>query len=344
MSDFSQQADNLSQSPTAADLDTDLTSTKGESVWLEYGFTGLVWIFALATVGLLFWLSWVIFKEARPAIQHFGLKFLWSQKWSIDNEEFGALPYIYGTLVSSAIALLLAVPAGLAVAIVTSEDFLPAWVRSPLGFLVELIAAIPSVIVGLWGIFVLIPFLLPLQQWLFDHFKWIPLFSTEPFGPAMLSAGVVLAIMILPTVAAISRDILLVIPQELRSASMSLGATRWETIWNVLLPGAGSGILGAVILALGRALGETMAVTMVIGNSIQISPSLLAPGYTIPALLVNQFAEALDKLHIGALMYLALILFALTLVVNAIAMLMVQLIGGQGLKNVLRPLSFTKGE
>jgi phosphate transport system permease protein len=157
----------------------------------------------------------------------------------------------------------------------------------------------------------------------------------EPSGPGMFVAGVILAIMILPTVAAISREVLLVIPKELRSASMSLGATRWETIWNVLLPAGSSGIIGAFILALGRALGETMAVTMVIGNTVQISPSLLSPAYTIPAVLANQFAEALDKLHVGALMYLALILFALTLVVNIIAVLMVQLIGGKGIKNVL---------
>jgi phosphate transport system permease protein len=319
----------MTEPPRGVEIGTDFKITNGQDIWLEYGFTGLVWVFALATVGVLFWMSWVIFKDAQPAVEKFGLKFLWSQKWSIDNAEFGALPFIYGTLVSSAIALLIAVPTGLAVALVTSEDFLPAWVRSPLGFLVELIASIPSVIVGLWGIFVLIPFLLPFQQWLFKQFGWFPLFNTEPNGPGMLSAGVVLSIMILPTVAAISREVLLVIPKELRSASMSLGATRWETIWNVLLPAGGSGILGAVILALGRALGETMAVTMVIGNSIQISPSLLAPGYTIPALLVNQFAEA-DKFQIGALMYLALILFALTLVVNIIALLMVQLISRKG--------------
>jgi phosphate transport system permease protein len=344
MTNFFKQSDNLKELSTETDFDTDLTSTEGEGIWLEYGFTGLLWVMALATAGVLFWMSWVIYKDAQPAVREFGLNFLWSQTWNVGQEKFGALPFIYGTLVSSAIALILAVPTGLAVAIITSEDFLPAWVRSPLGFLVELIAAIPSVIVGLWGIFILIPSLLPFQQWLFDHFKWIPLFNSEPFGSGMLMAGIVLSIMILPTVAAISREVLLVIPKELRSASMSLGATRWETIWNVLLPSAGSGILGAVILALGRALGETMAVTMVIGNSIQISPSLLAPGYTIPAILANQFAEAIDKLHIGALMYLALVLFALTLVVNIIAVLMVQLIAGNGLKNVLRPLSLAKGE
>jgi phosphate transport system permease protein len=340
MTDFSEQAD----TSTEAGFNTDLTSTEGEGIWLEYGFTALVWAIALATAGVLFWMSWVIYKDAAPAIQQFGLPFLWSKTWNVGQEKFGALPFIYGTLVSSALALLLAVPTGFAVAIVTSEDFLPQWVRSPLAFLVELIAAIPSVIIGLWGIFVLIPFLLPFQQWLFDHFKWIPLFNTEPFGPGMFVAGIVLAIMILPTVAAISREVLLVTPQELRSASMSLGATRWETIWNVVLPTGGSGILGAVILALGRALGETMAVTMVIGNSIQISPSLLAAGYTIPAVLANQFAEALDKLHVGALMYLALILFVITLIVNMIAVLMVQLISGKRIANMLSSLSLAKGE
>ncbi|MEC4982951.1 MAG: phosphate ABC transporter permease subunit PstC, partial [Oscillatoria sp. PMC 1076.18] len=291
-------------------------------------FISAVWIFALvASGGVLLWMSWIVFKDARLAIAAFGLDFLWSTQWNIGAEEFGALPFIYGTLVTSALALAIAIPLGLSVAIVTSENFLPLWVRDPLGFLVELIAAIPSVIIGLWGIFVLVPFLTPLQQWLYDHFNWIFLFSTEPFGIGMFAAGVLLSIMILPTVAAISREVLLAVPNELRSASVSLGATRWETICRILLPTASAGILGAVILALGRALGETMAVTMVIGNSINISPSLLAPGYTIPAVLANQFPEALDKLHIGALMYLALILFAITLIINAIAVLMVQLIG-----------------
>lgn len=197
---------------------------------------------------------------------------MWGQDWDVANLSFGALPYIYGTLVSSGLALLLAVPVGLAVALVTSEDFLPAWVRSPLAFLIELIAAIPSVIIGLWGIFVMIPFLQPIQDWLYQNFSWIPLFSTAPSGYGMLSAGVILAIMILPTMAAISREVLLVLPKDLRSGSMSLGATRWETIFKVLLPAGASGIVGAAVLALGRALGETMAVTMVIGNLSQITP------------------------------------------------------------------------
>jgi phosphate transport system permease protein len=270
-------------------------------------------------------LSWVIFQQAQSAIAKFGLGFLLSKEWDVGALSFGAAPYIYGTLLSSTLALLIAVPIGLAVALVTSENFLPIWVRSPLAFIVELIAAIPSVIIGLWGIFVMIPLLQPVQLWLYEHLRWIFLFNTEPYGPSIFAAGVILAIMILPTVAAISRGVLLAIPKELRSASMSLGATRWETIFKVLLPAGASGILGAAILALGRALGETMAVTMVIGNSDQISYSLLDAASTIPSLLANQFAEALDPIHIGALMYLTLILFVITLIVNMTAWAMVQI-------------------
>lgn len=200
--------------------------------------------------------------------------------------------------------------------------------RSSLAFVVELIAAIPSVIIGLWAIFVFIPVIEPLQKWLASAFGWIPLFKTpDPSGTNMLTAGIILAIMILPTMAAISRDVLLVIPKELRSASMALGSTRWETIFRVLLPAGFSGIVSAAMLALGRALGETMAVTMVIGNSAQISASLLDPAYTIPSVLANEFAEAEPGLHIGALSYLGLILFALTLIVNIGAVLLVQWVG-----------------
>lgn len=316
--------------PAKAKKDLDITITGGENLWLDQGFTWLVRVFAFSSVVVLFWMSWIIFKNAQPAIQKFGLGFLWSQDWDVGELTFGALPYIYGTLLSSALALVLAVPVGLAVALITSEDFLPLGVRSSLAFVVELIAAIPSVIIGLWGIFVLIPFLEPIEQWLHQYFSWVPLFSTPPAGYGILAAGIILAIMILPTMAAISREVLLAVPKELRSGSMSLGATRWETIFGVLLPAGVSGILGAAILALGRALGETMAVTLVIGNSPVISLSLLELGYTIPAVLANEFGEALDELHIGALMYLALILFAITLLVNIAAVLMVQLLGRQG--------------
>ncbi|WP_143288265.1 phosphate ABC transporter permease subunit PstC, partial [Calothrix rhizosoleniae] len=263
---------------------------------------------------------------AYPAIAKFGFGFLWSQEWDLSGDIYGALPYIYGTLVSSTLALMLAVPVGLAVALVTTEDFLPKWLRSPIALLVELIAAIPSVIIGLWGIYVLIPSLNPLQKWLFQHLNKIPLFSTEPFGQSMLIAGIVLAIMILPTMAAISRDVLLVVPQELRTGSMALGSTRWEAIFKILIPAGASGIVSAAMLALGRALGETMAVTMVIGNSSIISISLLEAGYSIPAVLANEFSEADSKLHIGSLTYLGLILFALTLAVNIGAVVIMQLI------------------
>ncbi|NCJ07341.1 phosphate ABC transporter permease subunit PstC [Synechococcales cyanobacterium C] len=305
------------------------TELQGVRFGLDTGFTWLARASAMVPVVLLVAIGWVIGQQAWPAMQAFGLSFLWGQDWDVGAALFGALPYIYGTLVSAAIALLLAVPVGLSVAILTTESFLPTWVREPVAFLVELIAAIPSVIVGLWGIFVLIPFLMPMQTWLFDHWRWVPLFSTEPYGPGMLTAGVILAIMILPTLAALGRDVLLALPPELRMAAMAVGATRWETIAHVNLPAASAGILGAVTLGLGRALGETMAVTMVIGNSPQISASLLDLGYTIPAVLANQFAEAVDELHLGALMYLALVLFLLTLAVNVVAVLMVRAVGMQ---------------
>ena len=312
------------------DESIDITATSGKNFWIDQGFTWLVYVFAALTVGVLFWMSWIVFQQALPAIQKFGLGFLWSQEWNTGNLVFGALPYIYGTLVSSAIAMLFAVPVGIAVALITSENFIPASARTTIAFIVELIAAIPSVIIGLWGVYIFIPALIPLQTWLSNSFSWIPLFGTPgPAGFNMLTAGIILAIMILPTMAAITREVLLVVPKELRSGSMALGSTRWETIFRVILPAGFSGIVGAAMLALGRALGETMAVTMVIGNSAQISPSLLDPGYTIPSVLANEFAEAQDPLHIGALTYLGLILFAVTLVVNICALVIVQFVGSK---------------
>lgn len=312
------------------DESIDITVTSGKNFWIDRGFTWLVYVFAILTVAVLFWMSWIIFQQAIPAIQKFGLGFLWSREWNTGNLVFGALPYIYGTLVSSAIAMLFAVPVGIAVALITTENFLLPSARITISFIVELIAAIPSVIIGLWGVYIFIPALIPLQTWLSQTLSWIPLFATPgPAGFNMLTAGIILAIMILPTMAAISREVLLVVPNELRSGSMALGSTRWETIFRVILPAAFSGIVGAAMLALGRALGETMAVTMVIGNSAQISLSLLDPGYTIPSVLANEFAEAQDPLHIGALTYLGLILFAVTLIVNICALIIVQFVGGK---------------
>lgn len=310
------------------DENIELLAKDGIKGWFDQGFTWLVYIFAAMTVATLFVMSWIIFQEARPAIAKFGIGFLWRQDWDVNNEIFGALPYIYGTLVSSAIAILFAFPVGLAVALVTSENFLPVSIQTTLAFVVQLIAAIPSVIIGLWGIFIFIPVLEPLQRLIAKYFNWIPLFNTpDPFGTNMLTAGIILAIMILPTIAAISRDVLLAIPKELRSSSMALGSTRWETIFRVLLPAGFSGIVSAAMLALGRALGETMAVTMVIGNSSQISASLLDPGYTIPSVIANEFAEADRGLHIGALTYLGLVLFGVTLFVNIGAVLLVEWVG-----------------
>ncbi|MUG92479.1 phosphate ABC transporter permease subunit PstC [Scytonema sp. UIC 10036] len=312
------------------DDSTDITATSGQNFLIDKGFTWLVYVFAALTVAVLFWMSWIVFQQAFPAIQKFGLGFLWSQEWDTGNLLFGALPYIYGTVVSSAIAMLIAVPIGLAVALVTSENFIPPSARTTIAFIVELIAAIPSVIIGLWAVYIFIPVLIPLQTWFSTTFAWLPLFNTPgPAGFNLLTAGIILAIMILPTMAAISRDVLLVVPKELRSGSMALGSTRWETIFRVILPAGFSGIVGAAMLALGRALGETMAVTMVIGNSAQISASLLDPSYTIPSVLANEFAEAQDPLHLGALTYLGLILFAVTLAVNICALAVVQFVGGK---------------
>jgi phosphate transport system permease protein len=316
-----------SLSPQSRQNPSDESIVGGGTAWLDRGFAWMLQAVAIVSILVLLWMGREIFKSAAPAIQTFGVGFLNQQEWDVNQLQFGALTYIYGTLVSSAIALLFAVPIGIMVAVVTSENFLPTWLRSSLGFLVELIASIPSVIIGFWGIFVLIPFMKPIQLWLHQQFGWIPFFSTETFGPSLLVAGTILAIMILPTIAAISRDIMTAVPRELRTASMSLGATRWEMIFTILLPSSLSGIVGAVILALGRALGETMAVTMVIGNSDQISLSLMDASNTIPSILANQFPEALEELHIGALMYLALILFALTLIINIIATLMVRILG-----------------
>lgn len=278
---------------------------------------------ALAVMGVLIWMTVEIGVSAIPAIQAFGLNFLVDTTWDPVAEEYGGLTFVYGTVASSVIAMLFAVPVGLGVAIFLTEDFLPKWLLVPISFLVELLAAIPSVVYGLWGIFVMIPILRPAQLWVFDNFSWIPLFGT-PYGPGLFTAGLLLSIMILPTIASISRDVLQSIPRSLRNGSLALGATRWETIFRVILPAGTSGIVGACVLGLGRALGETMAVTMVIGNTPQISASIFAPAYTISALLANEFNEANTDLHLGALFFAGLLLFGVTLLVNIFAEIFVR--------------------
>ncbi|MDF5710955.1 MAG: phosphate ABC transporter permease subunit PstC [Nostoc sp. S4] len=285
---------------------------------LDRSFIWLTRVFAFGVAATLLWIGLQVAIGAWPAIQKFGVGFLANTTWNPVNDNYGVLPQVYGTLLSSFIGLLIAVPVGVGTAIVLSEDFLPAKVRLVLVFAVELLAAIPSVVYGVWGIFVLVPILTNLGKWLNSYFGWLPFFSTSPTGPGMLPAGVILAIMTLPIITALSRDALICIPPSLRQAAVGLGATRWETILQVLIPAAFSGIVSAVMLALGRAMGETMAVTMLIGNSNNISLSLLAPANTISSLLANQFSEA-SGLQVAALMYAALVLFFLTLAVNILA-------------------------
>jgi phosphate transport system permease protein len=285
---------------------------------LDRSFIWVTRIFALAIAATLLWIATQVLIDAWPAMQKFGLSFLVKSSWNPVEDSYGVLPAVYGTLMSSLIGLLIAVPIGVGTAILLSENFLPSRVRLVLVFLVELLAAIPSVVYGIWGIFVLIPILTDLGKWLHSNLGWIPLFSSQPTGPGMLPAGVILAIMTLPIITAISRDALISLPPSLRQAALGLGATRWETIFQVLIPAAFSGIVSAIMLALGRAMGETMAVTMLIGNSNNISISLLAPSNTISSLLANQFSEA-GGLQISALMYAAFVLFLLTLLVNILA-------------------------
>jgi phosphate transport system permease protein len=261
-------------------------------------------------------------RGAGLSIRTFGWRFLGTTTWDPVAEQFGALPYIFGTLVSSALALLLSLPVSLGTAVYLTE-IAPRAVAEIVSFIVELLASIPSIVYGIWGVYVLAPWLRTwIEPWLIAHFGFLPLFQGYPFGIGMLNAGIVLAIMIAPTIISISREILLAIPGSMRQAALALGSTRVEAI-GVVLDAARPGILGAVILALGRALGETMAVTLVIGNTNRISASLLAPGATMASVIANEFTEATGKLYLSALIEIALVLFAITIVVNAGARLLV---------------------
>ncbi|EAW38080.1 phosphate ABC transporter permease subunit PstC [Lyngbya sp. PCC 8106] len=302
-------------------LNVGRSRTKAEKQF-DSGFIWLTRIFAWGIAVILLLIALPIAQQALPALQKFGLGFLFTSAWDPPNENYGAFPMIYGTIVSSLIALLIAVPLGLGTAIFLSEDFIPPSVRRILTFLVELLAAIPSVVYGLWGIFVLIPFLRPIQMFFYNTLGWIPFFSTPPAGPGMFPAGVILAIMTLPIITVIARDSLASLPPDLRQASIGLGATRWITIFQILIPAAFSGIVGGVMLGLGRAMGETMAATMIIGNSNRVNISLFAPGNTIASLMANQFPEA-SGLQVSALMYAGIVLFLLTLLVNVLAQLIV---------------------
>jgi phosphate transport system permease protein len=256
---------------------------------------------------------------ARPAIQAFGMCFLTGQTWDPVGERFGAWPFIWGTLYSSILALLLAIPVGVGAAVFLAE-LSPRRLGSTVSFLVELLAAVPSVVYGLWGVLVMLPWLRDqVQVPLSAKLGQVPLFAGPPYGAGMMSAGMILAIVILPIITAVTRDVLRSVPPEQREASLALGSTRWEAIRGAVLPYGKVGIFGGVILALGRALGETMAVTMVIGNRPEASVSLLAPAYTLSSVLANEFAEATGALHRAALQEITLVLFGITFLVNGLA-------------------------
>jgi len=264
----------------------------------------------------------------------FGWSFLVSRDWDPVAEEFGALPFIYGTVVTSLLALLVAVPLGVGAAIFLSE-LAPAGISDALTFVVELLAAVPSVIYGVLAVFVLVPPLREhVQPFLQARFGFLPLFQGPNYGVGLLAAGLILAIMILPFIVSISREALLAVPREQREAALAVGATRWEAAWQVVVPYARLGIVGSIFLALARALGETMAVTMVIGNSPTISASLFSPGYSIAAVIANEFTEAVSEMHVSALIELGLVLFALTILINAVARLLLLATSSKGAAGV----------
>jgi phosphate transport system permease protein len=285
---------------------------------------------AMAIPVLLAFLVYELWTGAAPAIDKFGLDFIANDVWDPVAEEFGAWPLILGTLLSALLALLIAVPLSLGVAIFLVE-FAPPSVRGPIGFLVELLAAIPSVVYGLWGIFFLIPAMrATLFPFLRDVFGFLPFFQGTIYGPSMLTAALILAIMVMPYIISVSREVLMAVPTSQREAALALGATRWEAVVGAVLPYAKSGIIGAIILGLGRALGETMAVTMLIGTRHEISASLFAPGYTMAAAIANEFTDASSDMHIAALIYVALVLFAITVLVNAGARLLIWRVARRG--------------
>ena len=278
-------------------------------------------LFALGVLTLTLLLFGLLVRESLPAIRKIGASFATNTTWDPVLEEFGALPFLYGTVVSSFLAILIALPLGVGAAIFINE-FAPEWLKTPISFLAELMAAIPSVIYGLWGIFVLVPilrdyFMKPVSRAL----GWIPLFQGPVYGPSMLAAGVLLSIMILPFILSVSREVLATVPRVQKEAVLSLGGTHWEMIRIVIGQHCIPGIFGATILGLGRALGETMAVTMVIGNRPDIVLSLFQPGYSMAAVIANEFTEATGDLYLSALVEIGLVLFLLTIVVNFAAKL-----------------------
>jgi phosphate transport system permease protein len=286
-------------------------------------FRYLVFGCALSIIAIVVFIVSELVKQSHLSIDKFGFAFFTGHDWDPVSGFFGAVPFIYGTLVSSAIALVIAVPLGVGVAVFMT-DMCPRRLRGLVSYLVELLAAIPSVIYGLWGIFVLAPFLRKtVEPFLATYFGWMGLFTGPQYGIGMLAAGVILSIMVVPFISSVTREVMLAVPSAQREAVMALGATRWETIRIGVLRNARAGVFGGIILALGRALGETMAVTMLIGNRPEVVKSLFAPGYTMASVIANEFSEATDDLYLSALVEIGLALFIVTVIVNIIAQLMI---------------------
>jgi phosphate transport system permease protein len=299
---------------------------------LQHGdvpYRTVITLAAFTVVGMMLGVGVMLWIASSPTRASMGFSFITSQEWNPTGNQFGALPFIVGTLSTSLVALIIAVPLGVFIAVFLAE-LCPQRLRAPVGFLVELLAAIPSVVYGAWGIFVFIPAVVqPVGNFLLNTFGTpgqgidLPIFEGPFFGASFLAAGLILAVMILPTIAAISRDVLLAVPHAQREGAFGIGCTKWETIWQVVLPFGLSGILGAVILGLGRALGETMAVTMVIGNVSQMSSSLLSPGYTMASVIANEWGESRTPAYGSALLEIGLLLFIMSLLLNLLARLLV---------------------
>ena len=298
------ESKSIASPPTAREITADRSFK-----WITRIFAALIAVVTGLVVVL-------IAKQAMPAILKYGPDFMFSSQWDAGKGKFGILPEIFGTIVSSSIGVALAAVFGIAMAVFLTEEFIPRWLENILKNIVTLLAAIPSVVYGLWGIFVVIPAIRPACSWVHEHLGWIPLFSTPLLSVGMLPAALVLAIMILPTITAISRDAIAAVDPLLREAAFGMGATRWETILGVTLPTSKRGIYGSIVLGFGRALGETMALAMLIGSANVIRPSLFSPADTLAALLANKFPEAASPLDLGALMYAALVLLILTLLAN----------------------------
>jgi phosphate transport system permease protein len=284
---------------------------------------GVALLFALGVVLLAVLVAFELFANSAPSRRAFGWRFLYTQTWDPVAGQFGAAPFIYGTLVTSALALAMAVPLGIGAAIFLAE-LAPRSISDAITMLIELLAAVPSIVYGLIGLSVLVPLMRHYVEPAIQRVAgWVPLFSGPIYGVGYLTAAVVLAIMIVPFIVSVVREVLLAVPREQREAALALGATRWESTFRVVLPFARAGIFGAVFLALGRALGETMAVTMVIGNRPEISASLFAPGYSMAAVVANEFTEATGDLYLSALVEIGLVLFLLTMIVNALARILI---------------------